>query len=380
MSAKKIQVIPLNRSEGDLEIHLEMDNEVVSEARSVGTMYRGFENLLKGRALLDGLVITPRICGICSTAHLKAAVKALDMIAQVIVPDDALRVRNLTLMAEQLQNDLRHAFLLFTPDFASPAYRKHSLFEEAVRRYRPLKGETVVQTIRETKKILEIIAILGGQWPHSSFMVPGGVVSVPGQNDINQCRSLLANFRQWYERKVLGCTIERWSDIKTPEDLELWLDEKREHQESELGFFIRFSKESKLHQMGNTHQHFISFGAWEMPMSTDLKTPSSGLYLLPPGFFRNGQLSPFDQEKITEDVTFSHFKSHGDPRHPFEETTTSKPPIRIPKAIPGERPRDMTDTRQKQDPWRSLSWPVIPLSNGFWKKMDLTCFCGSWPA
>jgi len=326
MSAKKIRVIPLNRSEGDLEIHLEMDNEMVSEAKSVGTMYRGFENLLKGRAPLDGLVITPRICGICSTAHLKAAVKALDMIAEVSVPDDALRVRNLTLMAEQLQNDLRHAFLLFTPDFAGPAYRNHSLFEEAVERYRPLEGETVVQTIRETKKILEIIAILGGQWPHSSFMVPGGVVSVPGQNDINQCRSLLANFRQWYERRVLGCTIERWSDIKTPEDLDLWLDEKREHQESELGFFIRFSKASKLQQMGNTQSHFISFGAWEMPMRTGLKTPSDGLYLLPPGFFRRGRLTPFDQEKITEDVTFSHFKSNGEPRHPFEETSDIETP------------------------------------------------------
>ena len=120
--------MPLNRSEGDLEIHLEMDNEMVSEARSVGTMYRGFENLLKGRAPLDGLVITPRICGICSTSHLKAAVKALDMIAEVSVPDDAIRVRNLTLMAEQLQNDLRHTFLLFTPDFTSPAYRKGILF------------------------------------------------------------------------------------------------------------------------------------------------------------------------------------------------------------------------------------------------------------
>ena len=320
----------MNRSEGDLEIHLEIDNETVTEARSVGTMYRGFENLLRGRSTLDGLVITPRICGICSTAHLKAAVKALDMIAGVRVPDDALRVRNLTLMAEQLQNDLRHTFLLFTPDFASPAYQGHSLFEEAVRRYRPLKGETVVPTIRETKKILEIIAILGGQWPHSSFMVPGGVVSVPGQNDINQCRSLLANFRHWYERRVLGCTLARWSDVKTLEDLDLWLHEKREHQESELGFFIRFSREAQLHKLGNGHQNFISFGAYEMPMNTGLKTPSGGLYLFPPGFFNNGVMSPFDQEKITEDVTFSHFKSHGPfqirARHPFEETTVIETP------------------------------------------------------
>ena len=147
MATENVKVIPVNRVEGDLEIHLELDKHMVTEVRSVGTMYRGFENLLLGRAPLDGLVITPRICGICSTAHLKAAAKALDMVYEVKVPDDAIRVRNISLMAEQLQNDIRHAFLLFMPDFTKPVYRGHPLFDEAVRRYRPLKGETAVHTI-----------------------------------------------------------------------------------------------------------------------------------------------------------------------------------------------------------------------------------------
>ncbi len=321
MNSKKIRVMPLNRSEGDLEVHIEMENEMVVDARSVGTMYRGFENLLKGRSPLDGLVITPRICGICSTAHLKAAVKALDMIAGVQVPDDAIRVRNLTLMTEQMQNDLRHAFLLFAPDFTSAAYKKHPLYEEALERYRPVQGHTVIQTIRETKKIIEIIAILGGQWPHSSFMVPGGVVSVPGQSDISQCRSLLANFRRWYERRILGCKLERWMEVQTPEALEHWLDEKEEHQKSEIGFFMRFSKEAKLHRLGKGYANFISFGAYEIPLQTGLEGFEGASHLFAPGFYREDQLEAFSQEKITEDVTFSHFETQGGPRHPFEGTT-----------------------------------------------------------
>lgn len=221
---------------------------------------------------------------------------------------------------------MRHAFLLFTPDFAGPAYREHSLYPEALKRYRPIRGRSVVQTVRQTKKIIEIIAILGGQWPHSSFMVPGGVVSVPGQNDISQCRSLLANFRHWYEQRVLGCTLERWSEVKTPKDLDLWLVEKPEHQESELGFFIRFSREARLQELGQGHHRFISYGAYEMPTETALNESSGSLYLFPPGFFKNGRVSPFDPKKITEDVTFSHFKSHGAPRHPFEETTVVESP------------------------------------------------------
>ena len=43
-------------------------------------------------------------------------------------------------MVEQIQNDIRHTFLLFAPDFCSPAYRRHPLYEAAVDRYAPLKG------------------------------------------------------------------------------------------------------------------------------------------------------------------------------------------------------------------------------------------------
>ena len=111
MMKKTRKVIPLNRVEGDLELQLEMEDHVVTQARSVGTMYRGIENLMTGRGPMDSLVITPRICGICTTAHLNAAAKALDMAYGVEIPDNAQRLRNVTLMVEQLQNDVRQAVL-----------------------------------------------------------------------------------------------------------------------------------------------------------------------------------------------------------------------------------------------------------------------------
>ena len=160
------KIIPLNRVEGDLEIHLELDRDnVVAAAKSVGTMYRGIENLMTGRGPLDSLVITPRICGICTTAHLNAAAKALDMAYNVSIPADAHRLRSATLMVEQLQNDLRHLFLLFMPDFTRTRYADHPLYEEAVARYWPLKGQSTVQTLQETKKLIEIIAILEASGP-----------------------------------------------------------------------------------------------------------------------------------------------------------------------------------------------------------------------
>jgi Ni,Fe-hydrogenase I large subunit len=59
------------------------------------------------------------------------------MIARVQVPGNGIRVRNVALMAEHIQSDIRHACLMFLPDFANPRYRFHPLYEEAVTRYKP---------------------------------------------------------------------------------------------------------------------------------------------------------------------------------------------------------------------------------------------------
>lgn len=324
MKTKKI--IPLNRVEGDLEIHLEIDDGTVTEARSVGIMYRGFETLLLGRAPLDSLVITPRICGICSTAHLMAAAAALDMAFDVVVPGNARRIRNVTLMVEQLQNDIRQTFLLFMPDLAHPSYADNPLHAEAVRRYQPMKGATTLQAIRESKKIVEIIAILGGQWPHSSFMVPGGVVCVTSVNDINQCRSVLANFRRWYERSVLGCSTERWRAVRSGRDLEAWLEENDAHREGDLGFFIRFARAVGLDRIGKGCGNFISFGSLEIPAGSEVEGLNAGKLFFPAGFVGNKTLQNFDQNKVTEDITSSFLAGYQGARHPLDGITIPSRP------------------------------------------------------
>lgn len=85
--------VDLNRVEGDLEIGLVREDGIVVEARTIGTMYRGFEQILLGRAPRDALVLTPRVCGICGTAHLFAAVTALEHLAATPVPPNATRIR-----------------------------------------------------------------------------------------------------------------------------------------------------------------------------------------------------------------------------------------------------------------------------------------------
>ena len=315
------KIIPLNRVEGDLELHLEMDGKVVRQARSVGTMYRGIENLMTGRGPMDSLVITPRICGICTTAHLNAAAKALDMAFNATVPDNAQRLRNVTLLVEQLQNDVRQMFLLFMPDLIHSSYSRQPLYAEAMQRYQILKGETIRQTVAETKKVLEIIAILGGQWPHSSFMVPGGVVSVPTVSDITHCRHILRNFRMWYEQRVLGCQLEDWTGIDSWEALMAWLVESPMHHNSDVGFFLRYAMDLGLRSLGRGHDSFIGCGGPDLPSQTEVRPFKNGNQLIPPGFFTPQGMLSLDSRLITEDITCSYFKDDVVSRHPFNGRT-----------------------------------------------------------
>jgi hydrogenase large subunit len=312
---RKIEIYPLNRVEGDLEISIELEDDVV--ARSAGTMYRGFENLMVDRAPLDGLVITPRICGICSTAHLYAAASALDMLFNVDVPRQAAWIRSVTAMAEMLQSDLRHAFLLFMPDFTDPAYQKEALYADIVKRYASIEGSSVRQAIDETRRILEIISILGGQWPHSSFMVPGGVVSMPSTTELNRCAYLLNNFKDWYERQVLGCSLERWHAVQTKADLISWLRESETHLNSDLGYYIRFATKTGLHRIGKGHGNFISVGMPGLEAEPERQTKAEQIFLTAGGFYADNQLNPMNQEDITEDVSHSWFAGSGTSQHPY---------------------------------------------------------------
>lgn len=311
----------MNRVEGDLEVRANVLDGVVVDAWCKGTMYRGFERIMMGRGPLDGLVITPRICGICSTSHLMAAARALDEIAHVKPPPDAHRIRNLALMTEHVQSDVRHTVLMFAGDLVNEAHKSDPHFEEAARRFEPFKGQSVAETIRETKKLLEVVAIVGGQWPHSSFMVPGGIVSVPSPSDLQQCAMLLRGFRAWYEQRVLGCALEVVAGLQSESDIDAWLDQSESHRQSDLGFLVRCMRSMKLDTVGASHGNFLSVGSLELPEGTSVRAPEGSRFLEPPGFARGIEVEAFDQRHIAEHVAHSWFVNHEGGLHPFDGET-----------------------------------------------------------
>jgi len=120
-----------------MEVRLELEGQTVTDAWCVGTMFRGFEQILVGRDPGDALVITPRICGICTTSQLYAAASALETAYQAPIAPNGTRIRNLCLMAESVMSDARHTFLMFTPDFCNAAYRDHPLYSRVMELFEP---------------------------------------------------------------------------------------------------------------------------------------------------------------------------------------------------------------------------------------------------
>lgn len=322
MSRQTISV-EMNRVEGDLEVKLELEGNTVRDAWCVGTMYRGYEQILLGRDPLDALVICPRICGICSTSQLYAATSALEMAYQSRIPPNATRIRNLCLMAESVMSDARHTFLMFVPDLCNKTYINHPLYEEALKLFEPpFKGSVARETVHHSKQILGTVIAFGGQWPHSTYMAPGGVTCPLNKLNLAQSLSAIESYAGWYERSILGCSCERWLSLKTVDDFNHWLEQSRSHKESAVGLFARFGRSIGLHKTGKGTPNLLSSGSYYDPETCD-HSLSDRDCLEPAGSYNGetGEIEPFSHLGISEHVRYSWFVDSGGSSHPWQSET-----------------------------------------------------------
>jgi len=321
MSERKTVDIDLNRVEGDLEFQLDIEEGVIVDARCKGIMYRGFEQLMLGRDAEDCVVLTSRVCGICGTAHMYTSVLALEQIWHAEVPALATYVRNLCLAAENAQSDLRHSFLMFTPDFCNESYADQSFFEQANALFAPFKGSIYRQVLQYSRRLLEIVAIFGGQWPHSTYMVPGGVVSEPDHRKVIDSESILFPIRSWFEKTILGGSIDEWLSVKDSASFASWV---ADHPDSVVSQFTQMSRQVGLDKIGAGAELMLSFGAYcdsenwlnAGDRSVQSHWVKSGVYDL-----AAKEHLEFDQSLIEEHVRYSWFKDYGDGLHPSKGQT-----------------------------------------------------------
>jgi hydrogenase large subunit len=199
-----IRIDPVTRIEGHLDIEVTVDfvngTQQVIDARSSGTMFRGFEVILKNRDPRDATVITQRICGVCPVSHAMASALNLESAFGILPPDNGRILRNLVLGANFIMSHILHFYHLaaldyinttgivdmspWTPRYVTPDMVTGDIATALVGHY--------VQALGMRRKAHQMGAIFGAKLPCVSTFVPGGCTEVVTAEKISDFGALLA--------------------------------------------------------------------------------------------------------------------------------------------------------------------------------------------
>jgi hydrogenase large subunit len=117
-SGKRMVVDPVTRIEGHMRCEVNLDeNNVIRNAVSTGTMWRGLEVILKGRDPRDAWAFTERICGVCTGTHALTSVRAVEDALGIAIPENANSIRNVMQLNLQVHDHLVHFYHLHALDW-----------------------------------------------------------------------------------------------------------------------------------------------------------------------------------------------------------------------------------------------------------------------
>ena len=221
---KSVDFDPVTRIAGALALHTVADlkERRVLEARSMATLFRGYEVIMIGRDPRDAIFITSRACGVCGGVHSTCSALATEMAIGCRPPKLGIAIRNLALALEFLYDHPLHLHLLAGPDYfgrddradQSRAARARGKTESQyadVHGYptvgdlmddlNPLTGRLYLEALHMTRVAREAYVLICGKYPHPQTIVPGGMSSTIDLTVMNEMFVRLAQFFD-YSKKI----------------------------------------------------------------------------------------------------------------------------------------------------------------------------------
>jgi len=305
----RLVVGPFNRVEGDLEIKLDVADGAVTAAYVNSPLYRGFEQILPGKAPADALVYAPRICGICSVSQSLAAANALALAQGLTPPENGAHLQNLILAAETVADHLTHFYMFFMPDFAQGVYAGEPWHEQAAR-FRAMGGPAQREFIPARAAFLHIMGLVAGHWPHTLSLQPGGAARAIGRPEQARLSGIVTGLRRFLEGTLFGDSLESVAALSNAGALAAWAGTEAPRQ-SDSGRFLAFSEALGLEALGHGPDLFLSYGAYAQ----------SGVPAFARGVYRAGTVSALDASAIAEDHASSWLIRAGGPREPSRGLT-----------------------------------------------------------
>lgn len=244
----------IDQIEGEASIFFDMKENVVDFATIAFPHFRGMESILKGKNALDALVITPRVCGICGHAHLMATVRALENAYQnagypIELSQKVKLIREFTLVMEIVQNHFKWIYLTIVPEI--------SKLTNSTKEQRPLKGAYAAGIAAKA------IAVFAGQWPHSSYMIPGGITTDPTNIDLLRVDSYIDELISFFEKESIGVALAKFLSFESCKDFN-GLRSDISHLEASL---ISLN----MHEKGFAHDRFLVIGEHVFTKPSKLK-------------------------------------------------------------------------------------------------------------
>jgi hydrogenase large subunit len=355
-SGKRVVVDPVTRIEGHLRVEVNLDDKnVIRNAVSTGTMWRGLEVILKGRDPRDAWAFTERICGVCTGTHALTSVRAVEDALGIQIPDNANLIRNIMQLNLQVHDHLVHFYHLHALDWvdvvsalkadpkktselaqsisswpnSSPGY-----FRDLQTRLRKfvesgqlgpfangywgnpaykLPAEANLMAVAHylealdfQKEIVKIHTIFGGKNPHPNWLVGGvpcpinvdnvGAVGAINMERLNQVRYIVERTKEFIEQVYIPDLLA-------------------------IGSFYK----DWLHGGGLSGKSMLSYG--DLPSRANDYSGSS--LMLPRGAIIDGDLSKIlsvdvkDPEQVQEFVNHSWYKYADETKglHPWDGVT-----------------------------------------------------------
>ncbi len=294
----KIVVDPVTRIEGHLKLEVEVENGIVVDAKTAGTLFRGMELIMQGRDPRDAEQIMQRICGVCPTAHATAGILALDDAFGIEPPPNGRIIRNLILGANFIQSHILHFFHLAALDYVKgpdlapfkPRYEADYRLPDDVNA-QAVNHYLEALTIR--RKAHEMLAIWGGKMPHVQAIVPGGVSEVPDTQKIYEFKKRLEELTAFIDN-IYVPTVKAVAGVYAD-----WFD------------------------VGRGCMNMMAYGGFPLEEGMDHVKKEK---FFPAGVYVRGQYKPLEIDKIAEEVKYSWYKDgiKGSPTEAVVEPDATK--------------------------------------------------------
>ena len=181
-AGRRIVVDPVTRIEGHMRVEVNVDaDNVIRNAVSTGTMWRGIEVILKGRDPRDAWAFTERICGVCTGTHALTSVRAVENALGINIPENANSIRNIMQLTLQVHDHLVHFYHLHALDWVdvvsalSADPKATSALAQSISDW-PLSSPGYFRDLQgRLKKFVEsgqLGPFKNGYWGHAAYKLP----------------------------------------------------------------------------------------------------------------------------------------------------------------------------------------------------------------